>query len=150
MSSHHFIDHITPTLCVTSYALYITSLPLLRLYFWHHNIYIWNQIQYIGQHIHYTCEIRATNLCHQTHSIDNITPTLCMTSHSAYVCHLLHYTRHHILTLWHQTTVFMTSHPLYLTLYPLYLCHHIYSIDDMTPKVFMRYHLLYMTTSYAL
>ena len=91
-------------------------------------------MQYIGQHIHCACEIRATNLCHQTHFIDHIMPTLCMTSHSAYVWHLSHYTRHHILTLWHQTTVFMTSHPLYLTLYPLYLCHHIHCIDDITPK----------------
>ena len=71
-------------------------------------LYIWNHIHYVGQHIHYTFDIIATNLCHHTHSIDITTPTLCMTSHSAYVWQILHYTRHHILTLWHQTTVFMT------------------------------------------
>ena len=71
-----------------------------------------------------------------------------MTSHSDNVWHLFHYTRHHILALWHQATIFMTSHPLYLTWYPLYLCHHIHWIDDITPTQFMRSHLLYMTTSY--
>ena len=146
----HFIDHISHTLCVTSYALYIRSHPLLRLYFWHHNLYIWNHIQYIGQHVHYTCEITATNLCHQTHFIYNITPIIYVTSHSAYVWHLLHYPRHHILTLWHQTTIFVTSHPLYLPSYPLYLCHHIHCISDIIPNVFMWSHGLYMTTSYAL
>ena len=135
--SHPFWYDITPTLCVTSYALYITSHPLLKLYLWQHTLYIWNHILYIGQHIHYTCEIRATNLCPQTHFIDNIKPTLCMTSHLAYVRHLSHYTRHHILTLWHQTTVFMTSHPLYLTSYPLYLCHHTQIISHITHIVCM-------------
>ena len=44
----------------------------------------------------------------------------------------MHYTRHHILTLWRQTTIFMSSHPLYLTLWPLYQCHHIHCIYDIT------------------
>ena len=63
---------------------------------------------------------------------------------------ILHYTRLHILFLWHQTTIFMTSHPLYLTAYPLYLCHHIQYIDDITPTEFLRSHSLYMATSYPL
>ena len=33
-----------------------------------------------------------------------------MTSHSDNVWHLLHYIRHHIPALWHQATIFMTSH----------------------------------------
>ena len=44
----------------------------------------------------------------------------------------------------------MTSHPLYMTLYQGYFCHHIHSIDDITPTTFMRSHLLYMLTSYPL
>ena len=89
-------------------------------------------------------------MCPHTHCIDNITPTLCMTSHSPYVWHRLHYTRHHILTLWTQTTVFMSSHQLYLTLCPLYLCHHIHCINDITQTWFLRSHLLQFTTSYPL
>ena len=55
-----------------------------------------------------------------------------------------------MLTLWNQTTSFMTSHPLYLTSYRYYFYHHIHSIDDITPTVFMKSHLLYMSTSYPL
>ena len=58
-------------------------------------------------------------LCPHTQSIDNITPTLCMTSNSPYVWHLLPYTNHHILIFWHQTFMFMSSQPLYLTSCPL-------------------------------
>ena len=44
----------------------------------------------------------------------------------------------------------MTPHPLYLTSYILYLCHHIHSLDDITPTEFLRSHPLYMMTSYPL
>ena len=44
----------------------------------------------------------------------------------------------------------MTSHPLYMTPFLGYFCHHIHSIDDVTPTVFMRSHPLYMLTSYPL
>ena len=44
----------------------------------------------------------------------------------------------------------MKSHPLYLTSYRHSFCHHIHSIGDITPKVFMRSHPLYMLTSYPL
>ena len=145
--------HHTHSMCDIICILYnIISTPyvITLLYFCYQNLYILKHIQYVGQHIHYTCEITASNLCHHTHFIDHITPIIYMTSHSAYVWHLLHYPRHHILTLWHQTTVFVTSHPLYLPSYPLYLCHHIHCIGDIIPTVFMWSHGLYMTTSYAL
>ena len=144
-SLHWYHTHV----CMTSYSLYTTSHHSLchhTTYLWHHSLYIWNHIQYVGQHIHYTLDIIATNLCHHTHSIDIITPTLCMTSHSAYEWQILHYTRHHMLILWHQTTVFMTSHRLYLRLYPLYLCNHVHCIDDISPTVSIRSHPLYMTS----
>ena len=73
-----------------------------------------------------------------------------MTSHSDNVWNPLHYTRLHILNLWHEATIFMTSHPLCLTSYPLYKCNHIHCIDDITPTEFLRSHPLYMTTSYPL
>ena len=47
-------------------------------------------------------------------------------------------------------TIFMTSLPLYLTSYQCYFCHHIHSINDNTPTLFMRSHPLYMSTSYPL
>ena len=74
-------------------------------------------------------------LCPDTHCMDNITPTLCMTSHSPDVWHCLHYTRHHILTLWPQTTVFMSSHQLYL--------HCAHCICVITSTLLMISHKLY-------
>ena len=122
----HYIEHHIQSLChhstvlMTSQPLYMKPHPVCRatytLYMRHHSLY----------------------LSPDTQSIDNITPTLCMTSHSPNVWHCLPYTRHHILNLWPQTTVFMSSHPLYLTSCPLYLCHHIHCIDDITPTVFLR------------
>ena len=77
---------------MTSQPLYMKPHPVCRatytLYMWH-----WN---------HY--------LCHHTHCIDNIIPNFCMTSHSPYVWQRLHDRRHHILTLWPQTTVCHHTH----------------------------------------
>ena len=116
LTSYPLLYDITATFCLTSNELYITSHPILvsshyctyditasiyettfrmratfTLNMWHHSHY----------------------LCHHTHCIDNITPTLFMKSHSPYVWHHLHYTRHQILTFWPQTTILRTSHPLY-------------------------------------
>ena len=69
------------TVLMTSQPLYMKPHPVCRatytLYMRHH----------------------SQSLCPHTQSIDNITPTLCMTSNSPYVWHPLPYTRHHILTL---------------------------------------------------
>ena len=78
--THYLCDIICTVSNITSTAYVITLLCL-----WQHNIYMWNHIQYAGPHIPYTCDITATNLCHHTNCIDNITPTLCMASHFAYV-----------------------------------------------------------------
>ena len=148
-----FIWHHTYSMCDIIWTPYnITSTPyvITLLYLWHHSLYIWNHIHHVGQNRHYTCNITAPNLCHHTHCIDIITPTVCMTSHSEYVWHILHCTSHYILNLWHETTIFVTSHPLYLTSYPLYMCDHIDSTDNITPTVSMRSHLLYVMTSYPL
>ena len=143
--------HHTHLLCDIICTIYnITSNPyvITILYLGHHNLYIWNHIQYVGQHIRYTWDITAT-ICVLTGSediivwwIENITRTLFMTLHSPYMWHPLHYTKHHILTLWPQTTVFMSSHPLYWTSCTVYLCQCIHSIDDITPTVFLRSHPL--------
>ena len=98
-----------------------------------------------------TCTLNMSHhnhyLCHLTHCIDNITPTLFMTSHSPYVWHRLHYTRHHILTFWPQTIILRISHPLYGTLCPLHLCHHTNSIDDITATICMISHPVYVRHS---
>ena len=73
-----------------------------------------------------------------------------MASHSPYVWHVLHYTRHNVLTLWHQATIFMKPHSLYLTSYILYVCHHTHCLGFIAPTKFLRSHPLYMMTSYPM
>ena len=111
-----FVWHQTHYICdiiCTIYNITFTPYVITLLYLLHHNIYVFNYIQYIGQHIHCLCDITATSLCHHTHCIDSITPTLFMTSPSPYVWHRFLYTRYHSLTFWPQTTICRTSHPLY-------------------------------------
>ena len=116
LTSHQLLYDITPTFCVTSYELYRTSHPILMSS--HYCTYdITDSIYEITSSMRATYTLNMWHhshyLCHHTHSIDNITRTLFMTSHSPYMWHHLHYTRHHILTFWPQTTILRTSHPLY-------------------------------------
>ena len=98
---------------------------------------------------------------------------VCKSSHLAHVWHHTQSTSHHIHTLWHQwscfmtsqtlqtrlqissiwhhihalghhTTSCMTSSPLYLTSRPLYLCHHTHPIDDITVTICMVSHPVYL------
>ena len=91
---------------------------------------------------------------------------VCKSSHLAHIWHHTQSTSHNIHTLWHLWSCFMTSQTLhswhqissiwchfhslghhttfcmpsslvYLTSRPLYLCHHIHSVDDITPTVFL-------------
>ena len=78
--THYMCD----ILC-TIYDIIFTVYVITLLYLGKHNLDIWNHIQYTVQNIHYPCDITVTSLCHDTHCIESITPTLCMTSHSAYV-----------------------------------------------------------------
>ena len=116
---------------MTSQPLYMKPHPICRvtyaLHLWHH----------------------SPNQCHHSHSIDHITHSLYgITLAICVAC--LHYTRHNILTLWHQATIFMKPQSLYLTSYILYLCHHTHCLGYITQTKFLRSHLLYMMTSYPL
>ena len=167
-ASHHTpISGIAPTVSFSSQPLH-----WYHTHFWmtKHPPSVWHPMPYIEHHIHSLCHhstvlmtsqplymkthpvCRATYalhmrhhseyLCPHTDCIDRITCILGMTSHSPYMWHRFHYAGHHILNLWLQTTVFMSSQPLYLTSCPMYLCHHIHSIDDITPTVLLRSHPL--------
>ena len=63
-------------------------------------------------------------LCHHNDSIDCLKPTLCMTSHSLYVCQLMHSTQRHIHSLLLHTIVVITLHPLHSWLHTPYIWHH--------------------------
>ena len=114
--SHPLLYDITPTFCVKSYELYITSHPILMSS--HYCTYditasIYETTSSMRATYTFNMSHHSHYLCHHTHCIDNITATLFMTWHSPYVWHRLHYTRHHSLTFWPQATILRTSHPLY-------------------------------------
>ena len=115
LTSHPLLCDITPTFCVTSYELYITSHPiLLSSHYCTYDITTSIYETTSSMRATYTLNMwhHSQYLCHHTHCIDNITPTLFMISHSPYVWHRLNCTRHHSLTFWPQTTIWRTSHPL--------------------------------------
>ena len=134
----HWKNFIKPCVCMTSQPLCV----------WHHIHYMWHHIHNLGHHTTlcmtsgplYLPSL-ALYLCHHTHPIDDITATICMTSHPVYLWHHIHYiydiisTKYGITTLcWshntqhmydilctaddnapplsHQKTVFVMSHPL--------------------------------------
>ena len=51
-------------------------------------------------------------LCHHTHSIYDLWPTVCMTSHPLYVWHLMHNRKCHIHSLSIHSILVITLHPL--------------------------------------
>ena len=119
--------------------------------------YIWHYIHALGHHntlgmtsspLYLTS--RPLCLCHHIHSIDDITATICMISHSVYLWHHIHYiyyiiyTKYDITTLCVDDTILgicmttfalqMTSHRLYHTK-PQYLWCYIHFRHDITPPV---------------
>ena len=98
---------------------------------------------------------------------------VCESSHLAHVWHHTQSTSHHIHTIWHEWSCFMTSHkrnswhqifsqwhhihslghhttlcmissPLYLSSRPLHLCHHTQPIDDITATSWKLLHAVYL------
>ena len=139
--THYIWHHIQGISVITSTVLMI----LHHLYLWDLIHYIWRPcIHCIQHHIHYICKIIATISLSHTHSIHDITPTICLTSDTLYKASRLHFmTSHHII--YDITcTILMTSLALYLTLHPLYLCHHNHSIADLRHTVCMTSHPLYI------
>ena len=82
-------------------------------------------------------------LGHHTHYIDNITPNLFMTSHSPYVWHRLHYTRHHILPFWPQTTIW-GHHTHYIRDRVQCICVIAPTISMISQPICVWYHIQYM------
>ena len=89
------------------------------LYIWHHMHYIWHHIHSLLHHISLfmtSSPLYLTShplyltshplyLCNHTHSINDITATLCMISHTAYMWHPIHYIYDIISTMYDNTTL---------------------------------------------
>ena len=63
-----------------------------------------------------------------TTTLSKTSPLLCKASQVAYVFYYMHYTWHHIHTLWPQPLEFMTSHALYSLHHMHYIWHVIYCV----------------------
>ena len=130
------MDVITASICMTPYALHMTSHPLFLTS--HHFIHevkstISNHIQSIWPHVHCICVI---------------TPTLSMISQPPYIWYHIQYTCDIL------STIFMTSYPLCMTTqhcvllipHSAYVWHHLhyrwYHIHSITPN-----HRIYDVTS---
>ena len=68
------------------------------------------------------------DLCHNSHSFNDITPYIGMTAHPLYVQYHITYMRHHTHVLWDHTTLCMTSHALFSWHHSLYIWHYIHSL----------------------
>ena len=90
-----------------------------------------------SHHIIYviTCSVLMTSLplyltlhplylCHHNHSVDDLRPTVCMTSHPLYVWYLMHFTLCPINSLRLNTILVITLHPLHSWHHTHYIWHH--------------------------
>ena len=112
---------------MTSQALYMKARPVCSmrvtytLNMWHH----------------------SHDLCHHNHWIDNITPTLFITSHSPYVWHRLHYTTHHILN-FDLKPPFWGHHTHYIRHRVHYICVITTTLSIISQPLCVWYHIQYM------
>ena len=131
--THLLCDIICTMYNVTS-SLYVITL----LYLCHQNLYIWNDIQYVGQHIHYTWDLTAT-ICvlhrlysqHHTHSLYDITLYICVASFVLYkTSHAQFMTSNH--RVYVSTTMFDIVPTLSVSSHPLYSWYHTNFISEIT------------------
>ena len=157
-----------------------------NLYVWHHTHYIWHHIhslwhhtslfmtsspQYLTSHPVYLTS-RPLYLCSHTHSINDISDTLCMITHTVYMWRSIHdiydimstmygnrtlcgwyHTRHMCdiicttdditSTLSQQTIIYMVSHPLQIWHHTHCIRQHTHCIFVITTSPLISYPLLY-------
>ena len=131
----HCIDDITPTVFMRSHPLYMTtSYPL----------YTTTYSLYLYHHSHCICVSHPLFPWYPTLCMNDITPTICLTSYTLYKASLPHFMTSQNIIYDITCTVIMTSLPWYLTLYPLYLCHHNLTIYTLWPTVCMTSQQLYV------
>ena len=138
--SYTLLYDITPTICVISYALYITSHPLLMSshYSAYDNTTLTCEATSIMQFKVYTIHLTSQSL------VCVITPTVSRASHP-------HFLWHHT---WHMYSIFCTIEGITSSLYEIkppffwhhthYIWHHINDISVTTSTLLMISHQLYL------
>ena len=136
------IYDITCTLFITSHALYMTShllcmmshslcllLHTMTLPMTSNTISLWH-IHLIWHHAQ--CYEKTAIVCLHSHyawhytqcMFDILWPTVYMTTHPFYACHLMQSTEHHTSSLWLHTIVIITLYPLNSWHQTPYIWHH--------------------------
>ena len=92
-----------------SYPIYTISAILLS---WKHDDYTWHLTHYTWYHSYCICVV--------TPSLWVASKQLWMSSHFSNIWHHTYSTSYHIHTLWHQSSVFMTSQTLHDIRSPIY------------------------------
>ena len=130
--SHPLLYNITPTICVTSYSLYITPYPLLMSshYCTCDSTNLTYEITSSMQFKMYTIHVTQSLVC-------VITPTVLRASQPLFVWHHT----------WHRYSIFCTIEDITSSLYEIkptflwhhthYIWHHIYAISVTTSMVLM-------------
>ena len=126
------------TICMTSYELHMKLHPLFMI-----------SLHTMTSHPMYLCH-HTQDTCHLILCSWIVTYSVLIIPHLLYVWHETHYiyditgilydiTFH---SLWHNNTVFMTSHPLYPWQHTHSIWHHILYTCDITATICMTRHLL--------
>ena len=147
LSPYCFHDNTT-TIPDTSPTIFdMTATVYVSSHRWHTHLYRCITVSMTSQ----VCKSSLlAHLWHHTQSTSHHIHTLwhqwsCfMTSQSLHSWHQISSIWHHIHSLGHHTTLCMASSPLYLTSRPLYLCHHNDPIDDIAATKWMVSHPVYM------
>ena len=171
MTLYPSMYNITPSIFMTSYLI-----CTLSPYCFHDNTMTIHDISPTIFDITATVSValhRWRTHLYQWFTLSMASWQVCKSSHLAHVWHHTQTTSHHIHTLWHQwsffltsqtlntwhqissiwhhidslghhTTLCMTSSPLYLTSHPLYLCHHTHPINDIIATICMVSHPVYL------
>ena len=144
--SHPLLYDITPNFCVRSYSLNISWYPILMSSHYSTDD-ITNSIYETTSSMRATYTLNMWHhshyLGHHTHCIDNITPTLFMTSQLPYVWHRLHYTRHHILT-FDLKPPFWGHHTYYIRHHVRCICVITATLSMISQPLYVWYHIQYM------
>ena len=149
MLSPYCFDDNTTTIPDISPSIFDTTATVsVSSHNWHTHLYRCSAVSMTSKQV---CKSSHwTHLWHHTPSTSHHIHTLwhqwsCyMTSHTLHSWHQISSIWHQIHSLGHHTTLCMTSSPLYLTLRPLYLCHHTHPIDDIAATIRMVSHPVYL------
>ena len=124
---NHSFDVITPFVCMTShrysYIIIYTIEGITHFMTSHHIIYVITCTALMTSLPLYLA-LHPLYLCHHRHSIDDLRPTVYMTSHPLYVWYLMHFTLRPIHSLRLNTILVITLHPLHSKHHTHYIWDH--------------------------